>query len=167
MTSKPQYTPMVYIIQARFNKSFQVLIKIVEGGWWLAVNTVNRPLWWVKLLIVNWTHWAGMNSRGKNVSLVNIYHISDLRWSTWKHGYFVVSWKWLHTIVNKVNSSPPSAAYMRRWTLSALVQIMAYRLVGAKPLSEPMLPYCQSDPEEHITMKFYLKFKYLHSKKCV
>ena len=31
------------------------------------------------------------------------------------------------------NSSPLSAAYMRRWTGSALVQIMACGLVGAKP----------------------------------
>ena len=38
-----------------------------------------------------------------------------------------------------VNSSPPSAAYMRQWTGSTLFQIMACRLVGAKPLSEPML----------------------------
>ena len=45
-----------------------------------------------------------------------------------------------------VNSSPPSAAYMRQWTESALVQIMAGRLFGAKPLSKPMLLYCQLDP---------------------
>ena len=32
-----------------------------------------------------------------------------------------------------VNSSPPSAAYMRQWTGSALVQIMACRLFSAKP----------------------------------
>ena len=43
-----------------------------------------------------------------------------------------------------VNSSSPSAAYMRHWTGSALVQIMACRLIGAKPLSESMLEYCQS-----------------------
>ena len=43
-------------------------------------------------------------------------------------------------------SSPPSVAYMRHWTESALVQIMACRLFGAKPLSKPMLGYCQLDP---------------------
>ena len=43
------------------------------------------------------------------------------------------------------NSSLPGAAYMRQWTGSALVQIMACRLFGAKPLSEPMLKYCQLD----------------------
>ena len=46
-------------------------------------------------------------------------------------------------IITRVNSSPPSAAYMRHWTGSALVQIMACRLFGAKPLSKPMLDYHQ------------------------
>ena len=36
-------------------------------------------------------------------------------------------------------SSPPSTAYMRQWIESALVQIMACRLFGAKLLSKPML----------------------------
>ena len=44
------------------------------------------------------------------------------------------------------NSSPPSAAYMPQWVGSALVQIMACRLFDAKPLSKPMLGYCQLDP---------------------
>ena len=35
------------------------------------------------------------------------------------------------------NSLRPSDAYMRRWTGSWLVQIIACRLFGAKPLSEP------------------------------
>ena len=37
---------------------------------------------------------------------------------------------------------PPSAAYMRQWTGSALGQVMACRLVGPKPLPEPMLAIC-------------------------
>ena len=36
-------------------------------------------------------------------------------------------------------TSPPSAAYMRRWTGSALAQVNACRLFGAKTLLEPML----------------------------
>ena len=56
---------------------------------------------------------------------------------------------------------------MRRWTGLALVQIMACHLDGAKPLSEPMLAYSWLDPKEHILIKFYLKFKYFHSRKCV
>ena len=45
-----------------------------------------------------------------------------------------------------INSSPPSAAYMPRRTGSALVQVMAWRRTGGKPLPEPMLIYCQLDP---------------------
>ena len=45
-----------------------------------------------------------------------------------------------------INSSPPSAAYMQRWTRSALVQVMACRLSSVKSFPESMLPYCQLDP---------------------
>ena len=53
-----------------------------------------------------------------------------------------------------VNSSPPSAIYLCQWTGLALVQVMACRLFGAKPLPEPMLPYCQLDPWEQSSVKF-------------
>ena len=42
-------------------------------------------------------------------------------------------------LVMTFNSSPPSAAYMRQRTGSALVNVMACHLFGAKPLPEPML----------------------------
>ena len=48
---------------------------------------------------------------------------------------------------------------MRRWIGSALVQIMACRLFGAKPLSKPMMSYCQLDPREQTSMKFQSKYK--------
>ena len=38
-----------------------------------------------------------------------------------------------------VNSSPPSAAYMRQRTGLALVQVMTCRLFSTKPLPEPVL----------------------------
>ena len=53
-----------------------------------------------------------------------------------------------------VNSSSPNAAYMRQWMALAFVQIMACRLFGAKPLSEPMLGYYQLDPHKQTSMKF-------------
>ena len=56
---------------------------------------------------------------------------------------------------NLINSSPIRTAYKRPWTGSALVQIMACHLNGATPLSEPVWTYCQLDPKEHISMKFY------------
>ena len=39
---------------------------------------------------------------------------------------------------------------MRQWTGSTLVQIMACRLFGTKPLSKPMLGYCQLDPRNKL-----------------
>ena len=62
-----------------------------------------------------------------------------------------------------INSSPPSAVYMRQRTGSALVQIMACRLLGAKPLPEPMQAYCQLDSWEHISPEFY----HFHSRKYI
>ena len=55
------------------------------------------------------------------------------------------------------NSSPPTAAYMGRWTESALVQVMACRLSSPKPLPEPLLPYRQLDPCEQTSVKFESK----------
>ena len=64
-----------------------------------------------------------------------------------------------------LNSSPSSSAYMRQWLGSALVQIMAWRLFGAKPLSKPTLGYCQLDPKEQTSVKFQSKYKTFHSRK--
>ena len=49
----------------------------------------------------------------------------------------------------------------------SLDQIMACRLFRAKPLSEPMQTYYQSDLKKFSLMKFYLKFKSFHSRKCI
>ena len=50
---------------------------------------------------------------------------------------------------------PPSVAYMRQWIRLALVQIMACRLFGAKPSSEPLLGYCQLDPKQQNSVIFF------------
>ena len=67
-----------------------------------------------------------------------------------------------------VNSSPPSAAYMRQWTGPSLVQVMACRLFDAEPLPEQMLIYCQLDPWEQVSVKFNqnfcLSYKKMHFK---
>ena len=57
----------------------------------------------------------------------------------------------------------PSAAYTRQWTRSALVQVMDYRLFGAKTLPEPMLAYCQLDSWEQIPVHFH----HFHSQNCI
>ena len=65
-----------------------------------------------------------------------------------------------------INTSSPSAAYMRQWTGSALVQVMACRLFGVKPLPEPMLPYCQLGPLEQTSVKFESKDRSFYSINC-
>ena len=39
---------------------------------------------------------------------------------------------------------------------------MACRLIGAKPLSKPMLGFCQLEPQEQISVKFESKYKTFH-----
>ena len=62
--------------------------------------------------------------------------------------------------IYSANSSPHSTANMRQWIRSVLVQIMACRLFGAKPLSKPMLGYCQLDPQEQSSVKLYANTKH-------
>ena len=69
--------------------------------------------------------------------------------------------------IRKLTHLSPSAAYMRQSTRSALVQIMACRVVGAKPLSEPMLNYCQLASREQTSVKFESKYKIFHTRKCI
>ena len=68
--------------------------------------------------------------------------------------YFPVSVSWCLPLgalkssyrCGQLNSSLPSTTYMRQWIVSALVQIMACRLLGTKPLSKTILGHCQLDP---------------------
>ena len=63
-----------------------------------------------------------------------------------------------------IDVPPPSATY--QGIGSTLVQIMACRLFGAKPVPEPMPTYCQLDPQEQTSVKFESKYKTFHSWKC-
>ena len=55
---------------------------------------------------------------------------------------------WQHKHINfygrkrMVNLSPLSAAYLRQWIESTLLQITACRLFGRQAISQPMLGYC-------------------------
>ena len=44
---------------------------------------------------------------------------------------------------------------------------MAWRLFDAKPLTKPVLTYCQLDPWEQTSVKFESKYKTFHSRKCI
>ena len=61
----------------------------------------------------------------------------------------------------------PSAAYMRQWTGSSLIRVMACRTFGAKPLHEPILVYCQLDSLVQGSVKFESDFQHFHSGKYI
>ena len=51
------------------------------------------------------------------------------------------------------NTLRPGDSYMRQWTGSSLVQIMACCLFGAMTLSKPILAFCQLEFREPISVK--------------
>ena len=63
-----------------------------------------------------------------------------------------------------INSLMPSDAYVSV-NLANVVPDNGFSLFGTKSLSKPILPYCQSDPKEHMLMKNYPKFERAHSRK--
>ena len=65
------------------------------------------------------------------------------------------------------NSSPPSAAYMRKWAESALVQVMTCRLFGAKPLPGPLLANYWLDSWQQISVKFDEQSYHFQTRKCI
>ena len=67
----------------------------------------------------------------RNTCMVNVVMAE----STW---WFLMTWRLFQP-------SWCSTAYVRQWSRWAFVQIMACSLFGTKPLSEPVLGYCQLD----------------------
>ena len=71
---------------------------------------------------------------------------------------YVLSWQIVYAldfdrVLFHCLKSEHHAEHMFQWIRSALVQIMACRLFGAKPLSKPMVGYCQLDPQEQTSVK--------------
>ena len=64
-------------------------------------------------------------------------------------------------------TSPPGATHMHQWTGPSLVQIIAWRRTGDKPLPEPMLVYRQLDHWEQVSVKIKSEFYNFHSRKCI
>ena len=62
---------------------------------------------------------------------------------------------------------PPSAAYMRQWTGSSLIQVIACRMFGAKSLPEPILVYCQLDSLVQGSVKFESDCQHFRSGKYI
>ena len=71
--------------------------------------------------------------------------------------WYVLSSGWtlknMKSFIALLDINSPNAAYIRQWTGSALVHIMACCLFGTKPLTEPMLTYYQLHPLEQNQVK--------------
>ena len=62
-------------------------------------------------------------------------------------------------ICHPLNSSSSSAEYICKLIGLALVQVMACRLFGTKPLPKPMLAYCKFDSWQQTSVTFEAKYK--------
>ena len=100
----------------------------------------------LKSVTYNWSLYDSIFQRANGTAWNNFGHTEQSKISTW----------YIYIYIYIYN--------MRQWIGSALVQIMACRLFGAKPLSKPVLGYCQLNPQEQILVKFY-KNKKLFSRK--
>ena len=56
---------------------------------------------------------------------------------------------------------------MHQPTWSALIEVMAWRLVGTKTLPKPILSYSKSIHEEHISIMFPSQYRYFQSGKFI
>ena len=100
------------------------------------------PFHWMVILISNKCTSSNIKSEPNwNANSLHWYCNSNINNKCW-HCCMWHTW----CLYTKQTVHPTSAANMHRWTGSALVQIMACRLFGAKPLPKPMLGYCHLHP---------------------
>ena len=101
-------------------------------------NIEVQPTWSLLMSLI----WKYDNMRikyGKHFCLLSLN--CDWRHHSWITGSVL---NFIHTgecITSNINSYPPSAPLMHRWTGSALVRVMSHWFFGAKPSPEPMLYY--------------------------
>ena len=75
-------------------------------------------------------------------------------------------WAFVHTQL-RFNRLQPGDAYMRQSIRSSLVQVMACRLVGTKPLPEPVLIYSNLKAQEQTFVKLNEKHDAFHQRTCI
>ena len=84
--------------------------------------------------------------KGSNGGFVNTISATFSFWKTLKLlNISIMGAKGLSVALCMLTHFSHIAAYMRQKIWSALVQVMAWRRFGAKPLNEPVLAYCQLD----------------------
>ena len=90
--------------------------------------------------------------------------VEEVLKSKWNLSYGNITWSEIH---NSSLWSGDAIWYQRSQPSLALVHVIACHLSSPKPLPEPMLTYCQLNPQKHISVKFYLKCKHFHSRRCI
>ena len=117
--------------QRPVTRSFNVFFDLRLNTW---LSKLLQGWWFDTPLCPLWRH--------SNDSACTCTYVSEL----W---YIRMAWMML-IVTNSLRQRVPQ----RQWIGSALVQIMACRRNGAKPLSNPMQGYCQMDPKEQFLLKF-------------
>ena len=156
------YTSVIFIINSsapgRFQITFrQVIFKLtlVNGGWGISFEIALR--------------WMPLDLTDDKSTLVQVMawcrqatsHYLSQCWPRSMLSNGVTRPQWVNKrdivwclISVMFNLSTPGAVFMCQWIGSVLVQIMACRLLGTKPLFTPMPGYWQLDPKEQTSVRF-------------
>ena len=129
---------------------------------WLS-QCINARLWYYRIVLEILSMPQGSCGHEKHTCpyiLWQILKFKILRSGDTKTFIGALVDKWnirpVYNYVASINLFPPIAAYMRKWIRSALIQIMACRVFGAKLLSKPCW----------VIVNWALGNK-LHSRKCI
>ena len=125
-------------------------------------SVLCHSLWWLAAVALLFSYKASKNEKWNFIMLILILHFIVLC-------AFNIPCNEILSVTERkwINSLRTSDAYMRQKTRPSLIQIMGCCLFNAKPLSKSMMTCCQLDHEEHISMKYDLKFISFHSRKCI
>ena len=91
-----------------------------------------------------------------NMQIIWTLLLLGIKWSP--HQEYNISHK-IYIIFTQGQFHLVSDTYLCWWTWSSMDPLMACRLFDVKPLSKPLLPYCQLDHEKHTLKIFYSRFK--------
>ena len=125
----PEQWPVTRSFDVLFDLRLNKRLRKQSWGWWF--ETLSSPLW------------PHRNEKWKYV-LCSVKAWCIMMLKSQKTGWSFIEIMAWHCQTFK--SSTPSAAYIHQWIGSSLAQIMSCRLFAAKPLSKPMMGYCQLDP---------------------
>ena len=133
---------------------FSALLALCEGKHQSPVDSPHKAQWRGALmfsLISDWTNgWGKNRDAGDLIRHRAHYDVIVI--------FLLKSW---------INSWKPSEAYLSHWTMPLLVQVMACRLLDAKPLSEPIFGSLLIRQLEQISVQFHSNYQIYHWRKRV